>query len=72
MTERKLFKEMDRLTLKMALILAITAPDDEPEKMADCIRWAQQLALQLGEDVTKEVMAEILNTALPENGATNE
>ena len=49
-----------REALKMALTLAITAPDDEPEKMADCIRWAQQLALQLGEDVTKEVQAEIM------------
>jgi hypothetical protein len=49
-----------REALKMALMLAITAPDDQPEKKADCIRWAKQLAQLLGEDVTKEVQAEIM------------
>ncbi len=51
----------DREALKLALTLSITAPAGEEAKMQQCIQWAQQLAVKLGEDVTEAVKAEILN-----------
>ena len=53
-----------REALKLALLLAITAPEHESDKMEHCIQWAAKLAQELGEEVTESVKAELITNNL--------
>ena len=53
-----------REALKLALLLSITAPEEESEKREQCIQWAEKLAQELGEEVTESVKAELITSNL--------